>query len=84
MRGLSDLSETHHAAARPTERDPSSVGYAATFSRKGRRLTDIRHHGPGEIVVRPTAVRAFRAGRYMSRAWAPGSRNSPGVTARAT
>ncbi len=84
MRGFPHPSEPPGEASRTGERDPSSVGYADTFSHKGRRIRRSCHHGAGAMTVRVAAVRAPKAGRYMSLAWAPGSRKSPGVTARAT
>jgi hypothetical protein len=37
MRGRADLSAEAFDANRPSPIDPSSVGFADTFSRKGRR-----------------------------------------------
>jgi hypothetical protein len=37
MRGLAPLSDKASTAPPKSECDPSSVGFAATFSRKGRR-----------------------------------------------
>jgi hypothetical protein len=59
-------------------------GFPPLRSGGGKRGANSRVHGAGATPARPAGVRAPRLGRYMSRASAPGSRKSPGVTARAT
>jgi hypothetical protein len=39
MRGLSTPSDLASQLSQPAPRDPSSVGFADTFSRKGRRTS---------------------------------------------
>ena len=51
---------------------------------KGREANGaIQAHPAGATARRPEAVRAETPGWYMSRAWAPGRKKAPGVTALA-